>query len=142
MRETERKRVCVSQSSLAVTVPFVKISGDELDPFSFVPHLSLTLSSALPPYLSLCHCPFPISISLFISLSKSLLLSPLTVQSKPYYCIAWPKGYCIAHFAAKADTHALNAAGSQSHLVHSRNLLSCLKLQRLHTHRPTPCQPT
>ena len=66
----------VHLSRISVTVPFVKISLDELDPFSFVPHLSLThlfRSPSLPPqiYLSFGRCPSPVT---FFSQSGALLL--------------------------------------------------------------------
>lgn len=63
----------VHLSRLSVTVPFVKISLEELDPFSFVPHLSLThLFRSLPPiYLSLGRCPSPVTL---FSQSGALLL--------------------------------------------------------------------
>lgn len=64
----------VHLSRLSVTVPFVKISLEELDPFSFVPHLSLThLFRSLPPiYLSLGRCPSP--VTLFLSKRSTLTI--------------------------------------------------------------------
>lgn len=62
---------CVLQSSHSVTLPFVRISGDVLDPFSFVPHLSLARSSApSSSILSVCNNP-PLSLFLSVCANNS-----------------------------------------------------------------------
>lgn len=127
--------VCVLPSSHSVTLPFVRISGDVLDPFSFVPHLSLAHSSApSSSILSVCECPPP---PLFFCLSEQI------TRVVPSNC---PKQTLLLYLMAKRlfdfsrchkGTQTCTQCSMQPVTFGVQSQPSSLKLQRLHTHTHT-----
>lgn len=121
---------CVLQSSHSVTLPFVRISGDVLDPFSFVSHLSLARSSApSSSILSVCNNP-PLSLSFCLSVQITRVV--------PQNCL---KQTLLLYFMAKRlldlrhkGTETCTDCSVQPVTFGVQSQPSSLKLQRLCTH--------
>lgn len=112
------------ESSLSVNVPFVKICLDELERFSFAPHLSLTCSSAFPSSTFLCHCPSAIlSLFVFRQITCCSTKCPNNVIALLLHC---------SFFCPKSRHTCSQPTQSPSHWVHSHNPLFCLKLEIRH----------